>query len=226
MADFTGNNWEGFMLDIQKTCSANANSEVEFEIVYHKLLQTFERKSSLFWHIRYFEQYITEYMNPKGLRVQVFPNIWSIDTEFKTRWEQNLLVCSKKMMELMVEYYMKELKVVDCEIKRIYDDNIITLNKEGFATYDARLKENIQSFTKELLVKKKEKLARDKMAFAGLYAYSWPVMNGPKIGRSNPGPFREKRRTVNNKDKTDCDSSTNSHVSQSSKTGERPTTRT
>lgn len=172
MADCVGNDWEGFMLDIKKTCSSTNVHEVDFEIVYQKLLQTFERKSSLFWHIKYFEQYMMEEINPKGLRVQVFPNMWAIDQDFKARWEHNLLCCSKKMMELMVEYYMQELKLVDCKIKRIYDENADLLNKPEFETYDTRLKEHIQGFTRDLLVKKEEKMSQDK------YAFNWPTMNG------------------------------------------------
>lgn len=66
------------------------------EIVFQKLLQTFEHKASLFWHIKYFEQYIAEDLNPKGLRVQVFHNIWASDLDFRTRWERNLHDCSNK----------------------------------------------------------------------------------------------------------------------------------
>ena len=168
------------MIGIQKTRSTSKSNEVEYEIVYQKLLQTFERKSSLFWHIKYFEQYIISGLNPKGLRVQVFPNIWAIDSDLKARWEENLYMCSKKMMELMVEYYMQELKIVDCEIKRIYDENSQILNKSEFGSYDTRLKEHIQTFTSDLLNKKEEKLSRDKLAFAGKYAYNWPNTNGQR----------------------------------------------
>lgn len=155
MADFIGNNWEVFMLGIKQTCSVTKGKDVEMEIVYQKLLQTFERKASLLWHIKYFEQYIAENFNPKGLRGQVFLNIWAHDPDLKTQWKLNLQQSSKKMMDLMIEYYMKELKSVDCEIKQIYDENILILNKPDFGIFDIRLKEYIQAFTRELLQKKR-----------------------------------------------------------------------
>lgn len=82
----------------------------------------------------------------------------------------------------MIEYYMQELKLVDCEIKRIYNENVDLLNKPEFRAYDARLKELIQGFTRDLLIKKEEKMSRDKLAFAGKYAFNWPTMNGQRGG--------------------------------------------
>lgn len=81
-----------------------------------KLRKAFEHKSSLFWHIRYFEQYIGKGLNPKGHRVQAFPNKWAVDPDFKNYWESNLKDCSRKIMELLTEYYTKDLKSVDAEM--------------------------------------------------------------------------------------------------------------
>lgn len=46
------------------------------------------------------------------------------------------------------------------------------------------MKEHIESFTKDLL-KKEGKLARDKLAFSGKYAYTWPQIGGSRIGRKH-----------------------------------------
>lgn len=97
----------------------------------------------------------------------------------------------------MVEFYMQELKLVNCEIKRIYDENASILKNPDFEAFDARLKEHIRTFTKDVLLKKKEdKMSRDKLAFAGKYAYNWPLNNDQRGGCKYAGPQKNVSKQI------------------------------
>lgn len=54
-----------------------------WKVLIQKLRQALECKSNLFWQVKFLERYIKENMNPRGLRVQVFPNLWEIKHDFK-----------------------------------------------------------------------------------------------------------------------------------------------
>lgn len=59
---------------------------------------------------------IREDLNPQGLEIQVFPNLWEIKNTFKKQWETNLQECTKNMMNSLIEYYNQEIKELDNEI--------------------------------------------------------------------------------------------------------------
>lgn len=75
MTDYTGTEWKGLMSKIHKECGDDHGIELEIEVLIHKLKQALERKSNLFWQVKFLEQYIKEDLNPQGLRIQVFPNL-------------------------------------------------------------------------------------------------------------------------------------------------------
>lgn len=70
-------------------------------------------KSLLYWHIKTFEEYIKDDLNPLGLQVQIFRSFENIDPVFKTAWESNLKACSTGMIKL-------RLTDIDDNINTIY----------------------------------------------------------------------------------------------------------
>lgn len=63
--------------------------ESELTSLFSQLKRLVEKKVSMFWHIKSFENYIPVDMNPFGLRIQIFPTLDMIDTVFRKRWENN-----------------------------------------------------------------------------------------------------------------------------------------
>lgn len=68
-----------------------------------------------------------EEINPSGLRMQTFPNLQNMLLAFKNARKQNLQKCSRKIMELLVAEYIKNIKEVDEEIKQLYTQNKLVL---------------------------------------------------------------------------------------------------
>lgn len=87
------------------------------------LKRLLEKKARVFWNNKYFQKYIEDRNVPWGLRIQVFPNLSKIESEFKIDWESNLQSCSFKMMEALCQNYQRELEVINGDIEKLYTDN-------------------------------------------------------------------------------------------------------
>lgn len=181
MTDYTGSEWDGLLSKIHKECGDDHGIELEIEVLITKLRQALERKSNLFWQVKFLERYIKEGLNPQGLRIQVFPNLWETKNEFKSQWEANLQDCTVKMMTSLIEHYNRDIKDLDVEIIEFQRQNV-SLPK--FLEKDKLLKEYLEKYIKDLIYRKDIKSIRDKMAFNGKYAYKWPQQGGRK-GRNN-----------------------------------------
>lgn len=71
-----------------------------------------------------------------------------------------------------------------------------------FLEKDKLLKEYIEKFNKDLIYKKDIKFIRNKMAFNGKYAYSWPQQGGKKMSNKsgNKGFHKSEIDTIEGKD--------------------------
>lgn len=105
-----------FVNSIHKECGDDHSIKLEIEVLIAKLSPALERKFNLFWQIKFLERYVTEGINPQGLSIQVFPNLWETNNEFKAQWEANLQDCMSKMMTSLIEHYDNDIKDLDIEI--------------------------------------------------------------------------------------------------------------
>lgn len=173
MAEFIGQAWLAFANNLQKDYEQKESKESELSFLFFNLTKWLEKKSSLYWHTRTFQEYIREDLNPLGLRVQIFPSFDNIDSTFKMAWENVLKSCSNQMMNLLIEEYKKRLIDIDRNIDKLYSQ-INTLNTHpSFPELNEKLKAHIEAFNRDILAKKENKFLRDKQAFQEGRAYKW-----------------------------------------------------
>lgn len=132
-----------------------------------------EKKLLLFWHIKSFQDYIKNNINPLGLRVQIFPTLEDLDTEFKLIWENILQTCSRSLMETLIDEYTKRTKTLDTEITKICEYLQKIRTHQSVMNKEKKLKIHLESFNKDILIKKSQKFQRDKNAFEAGKAYKW-----------------------------------------------------
>lgn len=115
----------------------------------------------------------TDTFNPLWLRVQIFPNLEGLDTEFKNAWEKILRTCSKDMMELLITEYEKWSSTLDGDIHNICLKLQPLQTHKTFADRESKLKIHLEDFNKDILTKKESKFSRDRCAFEDNRAYKW-----------------------------------------------------
>lgn len=136
----------------------------------------------MFWHIENFEKYIREDINPYGLRIQIFPLIDNISqyqsiSEFKKRWEDNLQLCTRNMMKMLIEEYKVRTLSLEKDIDLIYSKLQTFKSLPAFKEHKERIKTHLDQATAEFLGKKENKFWRDKMSFQEGKAYRWQRNN-------------------------------------------------
>lgn len=190
---------DGLISKIHRECGDDHGIELEIEVLITKLRQAFWKD-------------IKEGLNPQGLRIQVFPNLWDTKNEFEQQWEANLQDCTVKMMTSLNEHYNRDIRDLDIEIIEFQKQNMSLCAYPKFSEKDKLLKEYLEKHNKDLIYKKDMKFIQDKMAFNGKYAYKWPQQGGRK-GRNNRG---NKNKHISDGDMRDGTNSNSSTVSYSS----------
>lgn len=109
MAKLYSLSWNDFTIKLQQDFDQNESCVSELSFLFSGLTKWLEKKSLLHWHIKSFEEYIRDDLNPLGLRVQIFPTFDNLDPIFKLAWESILNKCSTKMMKLLIDEYQKRL---------------------------------------------------------------------------------------------------------------------
>lgn len=188
MANCTGSNWDSLMSGYLDEYGKNEHIESEINCYFFKLTKVLEKKSSLYWHIRSFRDYINDNMNPLGLRVQIFPNLEGLDTELKNAWEKILRTCSKDLMKLLITEYQKRSNVLDGDIQTICLKLQLLQTHKIYMDKELKLKKHLEDFNKDILIKKESKLSRDRCAFEENRAYKWNQLQPKNFNR-----FRNRR---------------------------------
>lgn len=127
----------------------------------------------MFWHIKSFQDYIKEDINPLGLRVQIFPNLESLDSDFKIAWEQILCTCSKDMMQLLIVEYEKRSRTLDVDIEGTCLRLQTFKTHKSFMDREIKLKKHLEVYNRDILTKKDGKFSKDRSAFEENRAYKW-----------------------------------------------------
>lgn len=151
----------------------NEQIETEISSLFFRLSKNLEKKSLLFWHVQSFQDYIKSNINPLGLRIQIFPTMEDLDTDFKLKWENILSTCSRNLMEALIEEYTKRTKMLDMEITKICKCLQQFKTLKSAINKEQKLKIHLEAFNNDILVKKGQKFLRDKNAFEVGKAYKW-----------------------------------------------------
>lgn len=179
MDNFSGNIWKSRMTNYKQKWGEVDKSEIELNNFFFSLRELLQKKSTIYWHAMFLEDYIMENMAPYGLRLQLFPNLRDIKEDFKRKWESVLNACSKELMKLLIgEYQSQELDIENDITKLTNTVQHLTKTKE----YEIKYKEldaNLEKFNRDLISKKEKKMNRDRKAYRNGRAYTWtqPPMN-------------------------------------------------
>lgn len=112
MTNHCGNVFDGLMDRIHRSQNA-ASGGLSMDRLFLRLQRMLDKKSRLYWNKWYFVKFIEDKISPWCLRIQIFPTINKLDSDFKVEWENNLQLCSVKMMELLCHHYTTELALLD-----------------------------------------------------------------------------------------------------------------
>lgn len=152
---FVGQDWETLMQQYLDKFSDSDRTEAEISSLFFKLAKNLEKKSSFFWHIRSFQDYLKSNMNPLGLRVQIFPTLEDLDADFKSTWENALQTCSRNLMQILIDEYTKRSLALDIEITKTCEQLQKFKTHQSVSTKEKKLKIHLESFNKNILIKKK-----------------------------------------------------------------------
>lgn len=144
----------------------------------------------MFWHVKSFRDYIRDIINPLGLRVHIFPTLDDLDSDFKQKWEQILQTCSRNLMETLIDEYTKRSKALDTEIIGLCGKLNNFKTHTSMIVKETKLKTHLETFNKEILIKKGQKLIRDKNAFEAVKANKWSQNKHSNKGNPNREPHQ------------------------------------
>lgn len=105
----------------------------------------------MFWHIKSFEDYLKEDMNPLGL--QIFPNLEGLDSDFKLAWENILRTYSREIMQLIIREYTRRSRALDSEIESTCSQLQTFKTHKTFEEREMKLQKHLEIFNKNILIK-------------------------------------------------------------------------
>lgn len=152
-------------------------SEEDANLYFTGLQRLVEKKTRLFWHRDFFEQYISNKVVPWGLRIQIFPNIRKIEPKIKEALESNLQTCSLQMMHILCQQYKQDIGQVDIEIKDWHENSGNVSTYPGYTLLEKKLKDHLTKYATNLIKTKESNLQRDKRAYDNGQAYRWTNTN-------------------------------------------------
>lgn len=184
MARFKGPMWANMMSTCQTKFSTDEGANLDLNTFRFSLKKLLEQKSLSHWHHHFLAKYIESGTNPYGLRIQKFPNLPKISDTLKKKWEDNLQMCTRNIMVLLMEEYDNSLKDIDKEIDELYMKNEHLASQESFIETEAKVQEEIENLNRNILLGKEKKFRKDGRAFQEGKAYKWNNQNQGGSGRS------------------------------------------
>lgn len=173
--DFVGDAWSGYMKEIHTNCNTNTRDDLGLNQYMSKARRLLKKKSNLYCHIEFFQQYIHDKICPIGLSVQLFPSFRNTSSEFRRDWELELMKCSTELIKILVTQYKSDLQSLDQELVALQTQYDSIRSHKLFDKKWQELKEYLK-LKKDIIAKKQTKIYKDKMAFAEGYAYHWHSM--------------------------------------------------
>lgn len=177
MTNYTNQNWDSVMSGHYRNFTQREKIDSELFSTFSELRKLLEKKSLNHWHIHSFQQYLSNHINPFGLRIQIFPTMESIGPKFKKDWEANLSTCSNKMMLLLIDEYKTTIAQIDKELEPLYTKLSSLKTHAQYNQQDKELNEHLERFNRDVLIKKENKFLRDSRAFQEFKAYHWKNPN-------------------------------------------------
>lgn len=110
-----------------------------------------------------------------GLRIQIFPNIQTVNESCKSKWEENLTQCSSGMLKMLQVHYTEELEKIGKEIIEIQTKLLPHIESDIYKNNLLKLEKFIEIHKRDLIKGKEKQFQRDAtgIAFATGKAYKW-----------------------------------------------------
>ncbi|XP_075706945.1 uncharacterized protein LOC142741466 isoform X2 [Rhinoderma darwinii] len=90
-----------------------------FAAIRNSLKALLHKRTKTWWNKAFLEKYLQRGLIPRGLRIQVFPTLNSLDESFISRWEDNCRSSSQTFMELLIGLDKQSLELLDVEIDKV-----------------------------------------------------------------------------------------------------------
>ena len=111
-------------------------------------------------HVAFLKRCVDSDIIPNGLKCYVEPSIGNRDEEFLNEWHAILNECSKKLMNLTIEYSEKTKENTTTQIKTLTDELKDMVSDSTYKNIASSLKKNEESRTKDLVQRKNRKFYR------------------------------------------------------------------
>ncbi|XP_071969727.1 uncharacterized protein [Engystomops pustulosus] len=144
----------------------------DFKTVSNDLLEAHRALTRVWWNIRSLEEYHKLKMSPRGLRIHIFPS-WEVVDDEKERWEKGLHQCSFILINMLLDHDRGLLSRIREQIKKAEVDLEKFDRDTQVIPFQAKLKETIDAYEKEIIKGKKEKFARDKRDYENGRIFKW-----------------------------------------------------
>ena len=128
-------------------------------------------------HVAFLKRCVDSDIIPNGLKCYVEPSIGNRDEEFLNEWHAILNECSKKLMNLTIEYSEKTKENTTTQIKTLTNELKDMVSDSTYKNIASSLKKNEESRTKDLVQRKNRKFYRLKYGEKEREAQAQPRVN-------------------------------------------------
>ncbi|OCT80260.1 hypothetical protein XELAEV_18027077mg, partial [Xenopus laevis] len=124
----------------------------------------------LCWDIVTLEKYVTMNRIPRGLRIRKFPTFAKDDEMFVNKWNDTLSRCSFELIALIINHKKQKLIATS---ENINESQLLLSSFEKLPDLGDLDKEHLSSLEQTVILRKKQKLNRDRMDYENNVVYLW-----------------------------------------------------
>ncbi|XP_069591429.1 uncharacterized protein [Ranitomeya imitator] len=131
------------------------------------------RKIKIWWTKITLENYVSQQIIPRGLRVHLFPTFNLDDESLKERWIKAANMCSFEFMKIIIENNTNTLKTIETEIESLQRTLQQDLSTELFQEMIGKLDKEIEKWEGVISQNKRKKYERDLVDFETNKIFKW-----------------------------------------------------
>ncbi|CAJ0921398.1 unnamed protein product [Ranitomeya imitator] len=140
-----------------------------------KYKNTVHRKIKIWWTKTTLENYVSQQIVPRGLRVHLFPTFNLDDESLKERWMKAANACSVEFMKIIIENNTNTLKSIETEIESLQRLLQQDLSGDSFQEMIGKLDKEIEKWEGVISHNKQKKYERDLADFETNRIFKWQI---------------------------------------------------
>ncbi|XP_077155917.1 uncharacterized protein LOC143818518 [Ranitomeya variabilis] len=141
------------------------------------------KKIKIWWTKTTLENYISQKIIPRGLRIHLFPTFALEDESLKERWIKAANTCSFEFMSIIIENNIATIKNIEGEIDSLQKTLQQDLSVDMFQEMIGKLDKEIEKWEGVISQNKQKKYERDVADFETNKIYKWQTSK--TFGRKN-----------------------------------------